>query len=254
MSFVLSEITTLGVIMGSDSSETVTVDGTETFHEVQKTLYFPKLNIGVSTWGDAQIKDTPINDWLISKSDEYCTNRIVSLNHELTSFTTFLAEQFDSAFALTGGNISHNFHLGVHIGGYNDRVHPGLCHVFVEPNKPNFEGQHTMPTLPPNVSGFHLRNGIYEEFAFLWPALSGIDESFRLLFQHNWQSALKPITDPVRVRSEWLGNWVKQVCLISKTAGLPEYIGKSVCVLAFDHNAKPRWFKLPEVIESDNCA
>ena len=49
MTFVLSEISRLGVIMGSDSSETRTDGASEDFVEVEKTLYFPTLNIGVST-------------------------------------------------------------------------------------------------------------------------------------------------------------------------------------------------------------
>ncbi|MBU1298215.1 MAG: hypothetical protein KKF20_00655 [Bacteroidetes bacterium] len=249
MTFVLSEITRLGVAMSSDSSETIERGTKEEFREVAKTLYFPQLNIGVSTWGEAELNGIEINDWLQSKCKEYCQTKKVRINFELASFTTFLAEHFDAALGLPVADQEQTHHLGVHVAGYNDGQNPGLCHVFIEPHKPSFEGQHTILSLPIHLPGYHLRNGIYKEFAFLWPALSGIDESFRLLIRHGWTEHLKPITDPVKVHSEWLGSWVKQMCLITKTAGLPEYVGKAVRVLAFDQHARPRWFQMPEMLE-----
>jgi hypothetical protein len=249
MTFVLSEISKLGVIMSSDSSETQENGTSEEFVEVEKTLYFPELNIGVSTWGDAEINGQDINSWLITKTREYCQSKIIQINYELAAFTTFIAQMLDRAFNLDGNPIIHKHYLGIHLGGYNDGQNPGLCHTFIEPNNPRFEGQHTLPSLPANIPAYHLRNGIYEEFALFWPALSGIDLSFRSLIQINWKNEIRPHKDPVAVRAEWLGNWVKLMCLSTKTAGLPEYIGKSVRVLAFDEKAKPRKFRIREIVE-----
>jgi hypothetical protein len=249
MTFVLSEISKLGVIMGSDSSETRTDGTTENFVEVEKTLYFPKLNIGVSTWGDAEVAGQDINSWLIAKANEYCQSKTVQINHELVAFTTFLAQELDKAFNLDGTPTNHSHHLGIHLGGYNDGQSPGLCHTFIEPKSSRFEGQHTLPSLPANIPAYHLRNGMYEEFALFWPALSGIDLSFRSLIQINWKNEIREHKDPVAVHAEWLGNWVKLMCLSTKTAGLPEYIGKTVRVLAFDQKAKPRKFRIAEMSE-----
>jgi hypothetical protein len=249
MTFVLSEISRLGVIMGSDSSETRTDGASEDFVEVEKTLYFPTLNIGVSTWGNAEVAGQDINSWLGTKANEYCRSKTVQINYELVAFTTYLAEELDKAFMLDGNPQKHSHHLGIHLGGYNDGKNPGLCHTFIEPNSPRFEGQHTLPSLPTNKPAYHLRNGIYEEFSLFWPALSGIELAFRSLIQINWKDELREHKDPVAVRAEWLGNWVKMMCLITKTAGLPEYIGKSVRVLAFDEKAKSRKFRIAEIAE-----
>ena len=64
MTFILSEINHEGILMASDSSETRkdTKTGVETFHKAIKTLYFSALNIGISTWGDANVGTEGIND------------------------------------------------------------------------------------------------------------------------------------------------------------------------------------------------
>ena len=65
MTFVLSEINKDGIIMASDSSETHTNNaGSMKFLEVDKTLYFKSLNIGISTWGHAEVGNQGINEWL----------------------------------------------------------------------------------------------------------------------------------------------------------------------------------------------
>ena len=89
---------------------------------------------------------------------------------------------------------------------------------------------------------------MYEEFALMWPALSGIDDSFRGLIQFFHNNKISAPEDPTRLRAEWLGNWIKQMCLMIKTAGLPEYIGKTVTVLNFNRNGRSRWFELPEMV------
>ncbi len=233
--------------MSSDSSETQIKNDVENFVEVEKTLYLPKLNIAVSTWGDAMVENQGINPWLEARVIQYCQAKAVQINYELIDFTEFLCREFNRAFGFDGTPRLHDHHLGVHVGGYNDGVHPGLCHVFIEKNKPTFEAQPTLPSLPPHVPAFHLRNGMYEEFALFWPALSGIDESFRMLIQEMRSDSIVPHTDPVAIRAEWIGNWVKHMCLSTKNAGLPEYIGKTVRVVAFDHEAKPRKFRISEM-------
>jgi hypothetical protein len=107
----------------------------------------------------------------------------------------------------------------------------------------------TMLSLPHEGANFHLRNGMYEEFAIMWPALSGIDTSFRSLFVSRYQSEIELIQDPISLKAEWLGNWVKQMCLVIKSAGLPEFVGKTVKMLTFDSTRTVRWFHLPEMRE-----
>jgi len=90
---------------------------------------------------------------------------------------------------------------------------------------------------------------MYEVFAVMWPALSGIDATFRSLIASSYKNELVSPVDPVALQAEWLGNWIKQMCLMIKTAGLPEYIGKTVKVLTFSSAGNARWFHLPEMKE-----
>ena len=255
MTFVLSQINKDGVIMASDSSETRTNErtGVQEFVEVDKTLYFDEINIGISTWGDAEVGNQGINEWLNQSVAEFESQ--FQSEAILQEITSFFAKKLDNAFGLDGKKVNPSLHMGLHIAGYNsttEKVLPGICHVFIEPGFTQFDPQMTMLSLPNEGTNFHLRNGMYEEFAIMWPALSGIDASFRGLIATRYQNEIQPPKDPVSLQAEWLGNWVKQMCLVIKTAGLPEYIGKTVKILTFNFERNVRWFHLPQMKESES--
>ena len=237
--------------MASDSSETFEYsDGRQEFCEVDKTLYFQSINIGISTWGHAQVGDQGINEWLEDAISEFVKLQILKQN--LEKVTAFLASKLNKAFGLDGYKQNLETHMGLHIAGFNStskNALAGICHVFIEPGFYKFDPQLTVLSLPDKGASFQLRNGMYEEFAIMWPALSGIDASFRTLIASRYKNEIRPSKDPIALQAEWLGNWVKQMCLVIKTAGLPEYIGKTVKILTFDSQSKPRWFYLNEMNE-----
>jgi hypothetical protein len=145
--------------------------------------------------------------------------------------------------------------MGLHIAGYNSTAvnAPGLCHVFIDHGDLYFTPQITQMYLPEHVPAMHLRNGIldeyspFNEFAIMWPALLGVQETFRNLIRDRYQHKAVPLQDPLAVRAEYLGNWIKQLCLVVKMAGIPEHIGKTVRVLTFDRLGIARRFELPEM-------
>lgn len=248
MTFILSQINNDGIFMASDSSETLIdpATGHETYVEVDKTIYFDQLNIGISTWGDAQVGGMSINDWLVQTLNGFTTmNKTERLLHEIISF---LAKQLDTAFGFDGTTINKSVHMGLHVAGYNkiskDAL-PGICHVFIKPGSRQFDPQPTVLELTDPSKSYFLRNGMYEEFAMMWPALSGIDTSFRILLSTHYSQIIHLPKDLVALQAEWLGNWVKQMCLAIKMAGLPEYIGKTVKILSFNNNKEVRRFILP---------
>jgi len=212
--------------MASDSSETYEYpDGRQEFCEVDKTLYFQSINMGISTWGNAQVGDQGINEWLEVAISEFVKLR--SSEQNLETITAFLASKLNKAFGLDGNKQNIETHMGLHIAGFNStskNTFPGICHVFIEPGFYKFDPQLTVLSLPNKGASFQLRNGIYKEFAIMWPALSGIDASFRTLIASRYKNEIRPSEDPIALQAEWLGNWVKQMCLVIKTAGLPEYI------------------------------
>jgi hypothetical protein len=224
--------------MASDSSETQTdIDGQEQFVEVDKTLYFKPLNIGISTWGKADIPPARenINTWLHKMIEEFIILNPDSFNHALVKLTKFLALKLDQAFTLKKTVQNNQLSMGLHIAGYNstESTLPGICHVYIEPGRNTFDSQITLQYLPKHIPAYHLRNGIYKEFALFWPTFSGVDETFRTLIQSKYSELIRNPSNSLLLRAEWLGNWVRQMCFIFKTAGLPEYIGKSVKILTF---------------------
>lgn len=255
MTFVLSQISQNGIIMASDSSETWTDPdtGNKTYIEFDKTLYFSRLNVGVSTWGDAQVGEEEINEWLDRTIAKFNSQNLDGLLRRLADY---IASKLNDALK-SGKMEDHEHHMGLHIAGYDSsESQPVICHVFIEPDSKGFEAQMTMPVLSRSQKVFHLRNGMYREFATMWPALFGVDQSLRTLFAEGYRDELIDADDPIALESEWLGNWVKQVCLVSKTAGLPEYIGKTVKILAFDKDCRPRWFhikEMEEISQPNNC-
>jgi hypothetical protein len=249
MTFILSEVNHDAIFMASDSSETwIDSSGNEKFVEVDKTLYFPEINIGISTWGDAEVLGQGLNDWLKQAVLDFAQHK--KSDQVLADFTAFLSERLDKALGLDGTTPNSEYHMGLHIAGYNsssDQTPPGICHVFIDPNFNKFQPQETLLSLPPHISAYHLRNGMFEEFAIMWPALYGIDTSFRNLIALNYQDIIRIPEDPIALKAEWLGSWVKQMCLVIKMAGLREYIGKKVKVLSFNQQGDVKWFHLPEM-------
>ncbi len=252
MTLVLSEISDHGVIMASDSAETDPDSSRELcFKSAEKTLYFPKLNVGVSTWGESRIGGRSINTWISEAVRDFIAEQGENPMQCLETLTLFLSSRLDGEFRFDGLTRNSTIRMGLHIGGYNspDTSCPGLCHVFIDRGDTKFDAQLTRPCLARGGPAFHLRNGLFQAFALMWPALSEVDEAFRNAVRQLHGECCKAPEDPVAVRAEWLGNWVRQLSLVTKTAGMPEYIGKDIRILTFDHTRKVRWFTLPEMVQ-----
>lgn len=248
MTFLLSEINHDGVIMASDSSESIPKPSGEVdFAEVDKTLYFKELNIGISTWGKSWVGSQNVNEWLKDKIQEFVITKGIGPNQGLAEVTSFLANRLGQE-----SRLKLEDDIGLHVAGYNtDGVggEPGICHVFKEKGSQGFQAQLTMLSLPKDSYSYHLRNGMYEEFSMMWPKLLEVENTFRDLVRQHHAADVQPFSDPTAVFAEWLGNWVKQMCLVFKTAGLPEYIGKTIKVLTFNQKGNVRWFRLKEFEE-----
>jgi hypothetical protein len=239
MTFLLSEINHFGIVMASDSSETQTVDGKSTFAEVEKTHYFSKLNVGISTWGHATVGDQGIDEWLRETVEDF--TQLGKTDELLSGLTSHIARRLDEAFHLDGTRRNNSIRMGLHIAGYNSSTNdaPGFCHVFIDQGYPYFDPQETQLYLPEHIPARHLRNGMldeygFDEFAIMWPALSGVFESFHSMMLKRYPHMTRPLQYSPVIRAELLGNWVKQLCLVVKLAGIPEHIGKAVRVLTFE--------------------
>jgi hypothetical protein len=265
MTFILTELSDLGIIMAADSSETVTDSNCEQFQECNKIIYFPELNIGISTWGDAIVENKGINDWLNEKIKEFKSDKNGSnlKNKYLEDVSNFIAEKLNIAFP-KGESV-----LGLHITGFsrhNSEFRPGIFHVHnhnekdkqeisncLTPEHRNgqpkkFFAEKTKPIL--NIrEALHLRNGIYKEFALFFPALQGVKQSFVNIIRSKYGSKIDlSKLDVLKIQAESVANWVRLMCNTFSEAGILPYVGKNVKVLLIQEN-KYRKFVLNEFSE-----
>jgi hypothetical protein len=166
MTFLLSEINHFGIVMASDSSETRTVQGKNTFTEVEKNHYFSRLNVGISTWGHATVGSQGIDEWLQEAVDEFA--QLGETDGILSGLTSHLAQRLDEAYHFDGTRRRSTIRMGLHIAGYHSSANdaPGFCHVFVEQDYPRFDPQETQLYLPEHIPARHLRNGMLDEYGF----------------------------------------------------------------------------------------
>lgn len=269
MTFILTELSDFGIIMAADSSETRMQNGEESFEEVDKIIYFPDLNIGISTWGDAIVDNKDIDSWLKEAIGRFKQNKNDNnlKNKFLSDISKHIAEKLNEIFP-NGEAV-----LGLHITGYTYSVElkeyrPGVFHVHNhdernireirrcltpehrngEPKK--FIAEKTKPILQKGEA-IHIRNGIYEEFALFFPALQGLKETFRntLMLSHEDMVNTNDL-DLVKIEAESIANWVRLMCNTFNEAGLFPYVGKRIRVLAIQED-NHRKFTLNEFSEGD---
>jgi hypothetical protein len=267
MTFILTELSDIGIIMAADSSETKEDERGQIFEEVDKIIYFPQFNIGISTWGYAIVEDMDINSWL-KKEVEKFKNSIKEkdiLNKYLMKLSDYLAFRLNEV--LPEGKF-----VGLHIAGYTfseeyEEYRPGIFHVHNH-NKENIreirrcmtEEHRTDPTkiiaertkpILKKGEAIHIRNGIYEEFALFFPAFQGLKISFIDTIRHFYEDLIDTSnTDILKVEAESIANWVRLMCNTFSEAGIPPYIGKKIRVLAIKNNDY-RKFTLDEFKEEE---
>lgn len=267
MTFILTELSEFGITMAADSSETITnANGRRDFLEVDKIIYFKKLNIGISTWGDARIESIDINTWLENEINKFIDN--ISSNSSLKN--KYLKEVAEY-LARRLNEDSSNMVCGLHVAGYSyvdGKYKPGIFHVhnhdkaniseikrcivethrngvnpelfIAEPTKPILEDGNTV----------HVRNGIYEKFALFFPAYSGLQRTFVDTIQLSYPQLRQENLDLVKIEAENIANWVRLMCNTFSEAGLAPFVGKKVRVLVILPN-KYRKFTLNEFAEEE---
>lgn len=269
MTFILTELSDFGIIMAADSSETRVGNGEESFQEVNKIIYLPEFNIGISTWGNAIIENKDINAWLREKIDEFkeTKNGKSITNKYLEEVSKFLERKLNEAFP------KGDYVLGLHVAGYtyserHGECRPGVFHIHnhdiknvreirrcltpehreADPKK--FVAEKTRPILEKNDS-IHIRNGIYQEFALFFPALQGLKETFRntIMLAHEDMINTGDL-DLIKIEAESIANWVRLMCNTFNEAGLFPYVGKRVMVLAIQEE-NHRKFTLNEFSEEN---
>ncbi len=261
MTFILSDVSQLGIVMASDSAATnkdPKTNKTISIDKRNKTIYLSEFNVGLSFWGDVGIPNVVfIPDWIKGRIEEYkqnLNNKTNLLNQHTEKLANYTRDELNKFFELPNNDTYRKLSLGIHLGGYiknSNKLVPAIFHIHkTVDNELNMDEFQISPHIWNEINGqaFHVRNGMYKEFSIFWDAFNGVDKSFISMLQYNHKNHIKDCRDHIKLRAEWVANWVKLMCNSMKQAYLPEVIGKKVNVLVIQEKGN-RNFEIPEFKE-----
>ena len=257
MTFILTELSKDCIIMTADSAEIEF--GTFRIKPIDKVIHYYKLNIGVSTWGIATIKGEDINSWLQNSKSQFHSDVIKGQlvpNKYLRQLAEYLGHKLNTDIPNGESN------LGLHVAGYMEIegiLRPVVYHVHnhnpdegleIESCKSHNHKNAMSFVAEENIydetePDFHLRNGIYKEFAAYYPEFEKSYIKFLERIKANHSSLVLPSRDMIRVRAEYAANLVNLVRTAFTLSGLYPVVGMAIKVIAIEPHRVQR-FVLPE--------
>ncbi len=236
MTLILTERSSMGIVMAADSA--VTTTNTRTGHivarpnQAQKLHRIPYLNAGISCWGVGSISGTPTDQWLSNFIDAH-----QNINN-LGAFARELARQLNTELTPRAGGS-----LGLHLAGYemfNNNPTPSFYHIHdgrseelqgrgitVDPNV--FNANHDWP---PELFDSNLiyitRNGDYQLYAQIFGMLGQ-------LFQSLLNEGISvPHSQNLDDRAEYLVFQIRTISEIYRLSNLIPGIGGGICYLTIN--------------------
>lgn len=244
MTLILTELSSFGISMATDSAVTQTQRRTRlsrvTPNMAKKLQKIPYLNAGISCWGLGRIGGIPTDDWL---SNFINTN---SRRRTLKGFANELERQLNNQVSV---NSRGNPRLGFHLAGFEDyngvptpsfyHIHDGQStvlqqrHVTVNPNQ--FNANHDVP---PQVyqqtinagSVYITRNGDYQMYASVFQLLENFFQSLRPL------GISVPSSQNLADRAEYLVFQIRTMSEIYRLSNLVPGIGGGINYLTINQN------------------
>lgn len=216
MTLVLSELSSFGVAIATDSA--VTFSNDRVYIGAQKLLPVYKLNAGIAVWGLGRINNTDSDVWL----EKFIENE-VKPNMSLWNMAKKLAEKLNEAF---GGIISER--MGVHVAGFDEKngicgpafyhVHNGHYHIEYRNGKienvpdenpaiREFKANEDCPpAVYPNNKFYLTRNGDFSIFAILYDKINPLFNNVQ-----NMTGLKFPYPSSLASRGEYLRFWINTI-------------------------------------------
>jgi len=254
MTLILTEITQLGVAMAADSAvtRTISLSGdrsiTRVLTGVQKLHYIPKINAGISCWGQGNIGPLPMDIWL----QDFILGRINEYN-SLEDFARLLEQELRTVIPPLNEPTDRDLlygTVGFHLAGisrYNDQNYPDFWHIHNGRSQRLEErGEGINPLLinanhdiPPNImaslpeNALQLtRNGDIQIYANLFDLLQGFFETV-----HTNIGVRFGLTQPLlSERCEWLKFQIEFISNLYKFSNLIPSIGGQIAILWIEKN------------------
>jgi hypothetical protein len=187
MTLVVSEISSLGIVMTGDSAVT---RGASSESGAVKVQYSPVANVGFALWGNAGVDRRRLDHWLA----EFISDRI-SETDCVADIGNRLADDLNKIL-IKSGVVWKTLRRGIHVAGYKKGI-PVLFHVHTgHEDEPAHELRlyKDFPDLRLQLSdadfrqllnshrSFHLRNGYYPLFVPLFEASQEYANALALRF------------------------------------------------------------------------
>lgn len=243
-----------GIFMGADSAVTIRNQSTGEITEVQtgitKVYHIPKINSGLSCWGNGMVGEMPLEqfipDFITSREDDYTTI------HEFAEILQNTIRDFTLPITAAEGTHEYRYgNRGFHLAGFVDfegrqvptfyHIHNGLSEVFsdIDPRELNANQDWTPEKVFNSIqSGYvpYVRNGDFLRFARLFdglydPLMNLTIEGRRIRFPSPSKFA-----NQIEAYSEFVRFWIRLTRDVYALSDLPEIIGGDISVLSLSPN------------------
>jgi hypothetical protein len=229
-----------------------------------KTLWIPKINAGISYWGEGNIGDVTTDVWLsdfiFSHEDQYdsISDFAILLQDELRPFVPEISEP--------EGSVEYRFgKRGFHLGGFIEHegkplptfyhIHNGQSETTSNINPRIINANYD---LPPERVLYHfaksespyVRNGEFFLYTALFQNLRIAFRQFEDLLRKATGSPfifpdLTKFSDPLEAYSEFVRFWIRLVRDVFALSNLPEIIGGDISVLSISPTGEMKFSRRP---------
>jgi hypothetical protein len=273
MTLILTWVFPFGIFMGADSAISYNSYLTEPdgrrkkriLNGATKILKIPKINAGISYWGEGNVGNQTTDVWLsnfiFSRRDDY-----QNINDFAMLIQNELREIVHDEITEPEGSLEYRYgKRGFHLAGFVEHegravptfyhIHNGQSETAPNINPRIINANYDLPPL--RVLRFfshstfpYVRNGDFFLYAKLFDSLMGAFGDFRILLGEVYnQPFLFPdpskFSNNIEAYSEFVRFWIRLVRDVYALSNVPESIGGEISILSISPNGETEYSKKP---------
>ncbi len=242
------------IVMGADSAITSRNDGEITDIEIgfRKVYEIPTINAGLSCWGNAQVGDVSLDEWmpefLDTNEDNYKTidDFALILRDEIRRYTLQITA--------IEGSLEYRFgNRGFHLAGFTDyqgrrtpsfyHIHNGQSERFsnIDPRLVNANHDYSPDFILNQFNQGvvpHTRNGAFQRYAQLFDTIINAIMRMRINGQPIRFPDFRDETQNVEVSTRFVEFWLRFVREFYALSNLEDIIGGPISLLTIQPNGQ----------------